>query len=161
MRSCGDGNKNRQTKSVGLISEKQLCTCSTLFFYISLPLLELMPSSFLNEIIQPSLLSPPPPPASNGLEINKLPWVLNGGFTVIYVFYSKAAFRSHESKTTDSTHRNRLQWRIQGGHPGPYISGVGAEAKKFFRPFGPRFGLKLRGGRALQAPPLVSPLALF
>ena len=95
-----------------------------------------MPSSFLNEIIPPSLLSPPP--GSNGLEINKPPWALNGGFTVIYVFYSKAAFRSHESKTTDSTHRNRLQWRIQGGHPDPEISGGwgggegGAVAKKIF-----------------------------
>ena len=56
---------------------------------------------------------------------------------MIYVFYSKAAFRSHESKTTDSTHRNRLQWRIQGGYPDLEISragggggGGGAVAKK-------------------------------
>ena len=44
---------------------------------------------------------------------------------MIYVFYSKAAFRSHESKTTDSTHRNRLQWRIQGGYPDLEISRAG------------------------------------
>ena len=33
----GDGNENGPKKSVGLIS-KQLCTCSTLFLFISLPL---------------------------------------------------------------------------------------------------------------------------
>ena len=35
----------------------------------------------------------------------------------------------------------------------------GGEGKKtFFRPFGPHFGIKIRGGRALRAPPLDPPL---
>ena len=34
----GDSNENGQKKSVDLISKKHLCTCSTLFSYISLPL---------------------------------------------------------------------------------------------------------------------------
>ena len=34
----GDGNENEKKKTIGLISKKQLCTCSTLFVYISLPL---------------------------------------------------------------------------------------------------------------------------
>ena len=33
-----DSNENGQKKSVDLISKKHLCTCSTLFSYISLPL---------------------------------------------------------------------------------------------------------------------------
>ena len=139
MRSCGDGNKNSQAKSVGLISKKQLCTCSTLLiFFLHFFAVVRTDAIVFSKWNNPTISikpSTPPPPASNGLEINKPPWVLNGRFTVIYVFYSKAAFRSHESKTTDSTHRNRLQWRIQGGHPDPEISGGwggrgGAVAKK-------------------------------
>ena len=34
----GDSNENGRKKSVDLISKKHLCTCSTLFSYISLPL---------------------------------------------------------------------------------------------------------------------------
>ena len=35
----GDGNEDSQNKLVGLISKKKkLCTCRTLFLYISLPL---------------------------------------------------------------------------------------------------------------------------
>ena len=38
----GKGNENGKKKTtkttIGLISKKQLCTCSTLFLYISLPL---------------------------------------------------------------------------------------------------------------------------
>ena len=33
----GDGNENSQKISVGELAKKQLCTCSTLFLYISLP----------------------------------------------------------------------------------------------------------------------------
>ena len=134
MRSCGDGNKNSQTKSVGLISKKQLCTCSTLLiFFLHFFAVVRTDAIVFSKWNNPTVsIKPPTPPASNGLEINKPPWVLNGAFTVIYVFYSKAAFRSHESKTTDSTHRNRLQWRIQGGHPDPEISGGGAVSKNNF-----------------------------
>ena len=43
----------------------------------------------------------------------------------------------------------RNQWRIQtrgvGGHPDPEIRGKPGFKKFFFRPYGPQFGLKLRG----------------
>ena len=42
------------------------------------------------------------------------------------------------------------------GHPDPGIRGAGFK-KRFFRPFGPQFGLKIRGSRALR-PPLDPPL---
>ena len=32
------------------------------------------------------------------------------------------------------------------GHPDPNIRAGGQTPKKFFRPFGPQFGLKIRGG---------------
>ena len=35
--------------------------------------------------------------------------------------------------------------------------GGGGLQKNFFRPFGPQFGLKLKGGRAPRAPPLDPP----
>ena len=41
------------------------------------------------------------------------------------------------------------------GHPDPEIGG-GVASKKFFRPFGPHFGLKI-GGWAPRAPPLYPP----
>ena len=37
-----------------------------------------------------------------------------------------------------------LQIRGEPGHPGPEIRGGGSQ-KTFFRPFGPQFGLKIRG----------------
>ena len=37
--SNDDGAATRTAKKIDLLSKKQLCTCSTLFFYISLPLL--------------------------------------------------------------------------------------------------------------------------
>ena len=45
-----------------------------------------------------------------------------------------------------------LQIRGEGGHPDPEIRGV--VSKKTVRPLRPHFGLKIRGGRALRAPPL-------
>ena len=39
-----------------------------------------------------------------------------------------------------------------GGGAGPAVS------KKFCQPFGPQFGVKIRGGRALRVPPLDQPL---
>ena len=33
-----------------------------------------------------------------------------------------------------------------GGHPDPDIRGMGRSKKIFFRPFGPQFGPKIRGG---------------
>ena len=51
-----------------------------------------------------------------------------------------------------------------GGHTDPVISGGGGGSggggvsKLFFRPFGPYFGLKIRGGRAPRAPPLDPPM---
>ena len=38
-----------------------------------------------------------------------------------------------------------LQIRGGGGHPDPGIGGGGAVSKKNFRPFGPQFGLKIKG----------------
>ena len=38
-----------------------------------------------------------------------------------------------------------LQIREEPGHPGPEIRGGGGSQKTFFRPFGPQFGLKIRG----------------
>ena len=53
-----------------------------------------------------------------------------------------------------------LQIKEGGGHLDPEIRGEGARPQKnFFPPFGPHFGLKIRGGgRAPQAPPLDPPL---
>ena len=50
-----------------------------------------------------------------------------------------------------------------GGHPDSEINWGGAggawSPKKFFRPFGPQFGLKIRrGGPSPRAPPLDPPL---
>ena len=43
----------------------------------------------------------------------------------------------------------------------PWDKGGGGRPQKiFFRPFGPHFGLKMRGGRPPQGPPLDPPLAL-
>ena len=52
-----------------------------------------------------------------------------------------------------------LQIRGQGGGPPDPDPGL---QKVFFRPFGPQFGLKIRGGggRAPRAPPLDPPLVL-
>ena len=47
-----------------------------------------------------------------------------------------------------------LQIRGGSGHPDPEIRGMGRSKKIFFRPFGPQFGPKIRGGRAPRAPPL-------
>ena len=44
-----------------------------------------------------------------------------------------------------------FQIRGGGGHPDPGIRGAGFK-KRFFRPFGPQFGLKIRGSRALRPP---------
>ena len=41
------------------------------------------------------------------------------------------------------------------GHPDPEIRGERSQKKNFFQPFGPQFGLKMRG-----APPLDPPLHL-
>ena len=46
-----------------------------------------------------------------------------------------------------------LQIRGGGGHPDPEISGGGLQ-KDFFLPFGPQFGLKIRGA---PSPPGTSP----
>ena len=52
--------------------------------------------------------------------------------------------------------------RGEGGHPDPEIKGVGGGEpglpKNCFRPFGPQFGLKIRGGGGPPAPPLDPPL---
>ena len=49
-------------------------------------------------------------------------------------------------------------FKIRGehGHPDPEIRG-GVSKKKFFLPFGPQIGLKIRDGRA---PPLDPPLRM-
>ena len=51
-----------------------------------------------------------------------------------------------------------LQIRGEPSHPDPEIKGGGAvsKKKKLFQPFGPQFGLTIRGG--VQAPPLDPPL---
>ena len=42
--------------------------------------------------------------------------------------------------------------------PGPQRGGRGRRSpKNFFQPFGPQFGVKIRGGRAPRAPPLDPP----
>ena len=46
-----------------------------------------------------------------------------------------------------------LEIRVGGG-------GGGRNQKKCFQPFGSQFGLKIRGGRFLRAPPLDPPLYL-
>ena len=48
-----------------------------------------------------------------------------------------------------------LSVREGGGHPDPEITEEPGLNKKFFRPFGPKFGLKVRGG---GGPPLDPPL---
>ena len=55
-----------------------------------------------------------------------------------------------------------LQWQIQTkirteGHPDPEIKG-GSLPKKYFRPFGPQFGLKIRGAQVPRVPPLDPPV---
>ena len=50
-----------------------------------------------------------------------------------------------------------LQIKGGGGHPGPEIRGRDGVQKKFFRLFGPQFGLKI-GGVDPLAPPLDPPL---
>ena len=45
------------------------------------------------------------------------------------------------------------------GHPDPEIRRGRFLKKYFFRPFGPQFGLEIRGGRAPRAPPLDPPSA--
>ena len=47
-----------------------------------------------------------------------------------------------------------LQIRGRGGHPDPEIKGGGWSQKNLFRPFGPQFGLKIRGA---AGPPGTSP----
>ena len=47
------------------------------------------------------------------------------------------------------------------GHPDPEIKGGPASKKKFFRPFGPHFRLKIRGRRAPRASPLDPPLEVL
>ena len=48
-----------------------------------------------------------------------------------------------------------LQIRGGRGHPDPEIRRrPGLKKKKFFRPFGPPFGLKIRRGAGPRAPPL-------
>ena len=60
-----------------------------------------------------------------------------------------------------------LQIKRAGGHPDPEIRGGGGggggqSSRNFFWPFGPQFGLKIRGGRqASAAPPLDPPLFLL
>ena len=55
-----------------------------------------------------------------------------------------------------------LQIRGRPGHPDPEITGERRGLKKkFFRPFGPQFGLKIRGGRAPRAPTLDVPLNVY
>ena len=39
-----------------------------------------------------------------------------------------------------------------GGHPDPDIRGGSWPQKIFFRPFGPHFGLKIRGGQGPPSP---------
>ena len=48
-----------------------------------------------------------------------------------------------------------LQIRGGGGHPDPEIRGA---QKNYFRPFGPPFGLKIRGDPGAPAPPMDLPL---
>ena len=45
-----------------------------------------------------------------------------------------------------------------GGHPDPYIRGGAVSKIILFRPLGPQFSLKIRGGQAPRAPPLDPPL---
>ena len=53
-----------------------------------------------------------------------------------------------------------LQIRVGGSHLDPEIRGGGGRRlkKNFFRPFGPQFGLKIRGGGGSWASPLDPPL---
>ena len=39
-----------------------------------------------------------------------------------------------------------------GGHPDPGLRGMPSLEKIFFRPFGPQFGLKIRGGGGWERP---------
>ena len=50
-----------------------------------------------------------------------------------------------------------IQIRGGGGHPHPEIRGMPGLKKNLFRPFGPQFGLEIRG-RAPRIPPLDPPL---
>ena len=56
-----------------------------------------------------------------------------------------------------------LQIRERPAHPDPEITGEGRGIKKnFFRPFGPQFGLKIRGGAGPpRPPPLDLPLNVY
>ena len=57
-----------------------------------------------------------------------------------------------------------LQIRGRPAHPDPEITGEGRGIKKnFFRPFGPQFGLKIRGGGGPgpPRPPLDLPLNVY
>ena len=47
-----------------------------------------------------------------------------------------------------------------GGHPDPEIRGKPGLKKIFFRPYGPQFGLKIRGGGGGGGPPGAPPLDL-
>ena len=63
---------------------------------------------------------------------------------------------------SEDTPYRTIQWRSQTFRQGsggrPVIQGVGGGLqKKFFPPFGPQFGLKIRGG----PPPLDPPLPLL
>ena len=60
-----------------------------------------------------------------------------------------------------------LQTTVVGGrgegsegsdHPDPEMRGA-AVSKKFFRPFGPQFSLKIRGEQGARVPPLDPPMA--
>ena len=76
-------------------------------------------------------------------------------------------FICHKMQESASKHC-KLQWQIQtiryrggGGHPDPEIRGGGAGLQnKFFRPFRPRFGKKIRCGDLAppRAPSLDPPL---
>ena len=46
----------------------------------------------------------------------------------------------------------------EGGSSRPWDKGGGSLQKKYFRPFGPQFGLKIRGAQVTRVPPLDPPL---
>ena len=61
------------------------------------------------------------------------------------------------SAVTDPDLEIRGGGRWGSGHPDPEIRGE-QSTKNFFRPFGPPFGLKIRGARPPLAPPIDPPL---
>ena len=58
------------------------------------------------------------------------------------------------SNRLQSSGRSRPSHKGTPGHPDPEIGGGDRPQKKFFRLFGPHFGLKIRGAPPPRVPPL-------